>query len=68
MVSLGMSPLAAIAAASSVAARALGRDDIGVIAPGRLADVVVWDGEPFEDIRSLQRAPLAVFLGGERVV
>lgn len=68
MVSLGMSPLAAIAAASSVAARALGRGDIGVIAPGRLADVVVWDGEPFEDIRSLQRAPLAVFLGGERVV
>jgi len=39
-----------------------------VIAQGRLADVVVWDGEPFEDIRSLQRAPLAVFLGGERVV
>jgi imidazolonepropionase-like amidohydrolase len=68
MVALGMTPITAITAASGVAARALGRDDIGVIAQGRLADVVVWDGEPFEDIRSLQRAPLAVFLGGERVV
>jgi len=63
-----MTPIAAIAAASSVAARALGRDDIGVLAPGRLADVVVWDGEASKDIRALQLAPLAVFLGGERVV
>jgi len=68
MVSLGMGPVAAIAAASGVAARALGRDDIGVLAPGRLADVVVWEGEPFEDIRTLQRAPRAVFLGDERVM
>jgi imidazolonepropionase-like amidohydrolase len=68
MVGLGMTPIAAIAAASGVAGRALGRDDIGVLAPGRLADVVVWDGEPSEDIGALQRAPRAVFLGGERVV
>ncbi|HEY6204252.1 MAG TPA: amidohydrolase family protein [Candidatus Limnocylindria bacterium] len=68
MVSLGMTPLAAIAAASSVAARALDRDDVGVLAPGRLADVVVWDGEPSEDIHALQRAPRAVFLGGKRVM
>jgi imidazolonepropionase-like amidohydrolase len=68
MVALGMTPIAAIAAASGVAARALGRDDIGVVAPGRLADVVVWDGAPSEDIHALQRAPRAVFLGGERVM
>jgi imidazolonepropionase-like amidohydrolase len=68
MVALGMSPLAAIAAASGVAARALGRGDVGVIAPGKLADVVVWHGAPAEDIRALQRAPRAVFLGGEQVV
>jgi imidazolonepropionase-like amidohydrolase len=68
MVSLGMTPIAAIAAASSVAARALGRDDIGVLAPGRLADVVVWDGDPTVDIDRVQRAPRAVFLGGERVM
>jgi imidazolonepropionase-like amidohydrolase len=68
MVALGMAPIAAIAAASGVAARALGRDDIGVLAPGRLADVVIWDGEASKDIRALQLAPRAVFLGGERVV
>lgn len=67
MVALGMRPLAAIAAASGVAARALGRDDVGVLAPGKLADIVVWDGKPDEDIRALQRGPRAVFLGGESV-
>jgi imidazolonepropionase-like amidohydrolase len=39
-----------------------------VLAPGRLADVVVWDGEASTDIRAVQLAPHAVFLGGERVV
>ena len=68
MVLLGMSPVAAIAAASGVAARALGRDDIGVLEPGRLADLVVWDGAPHDDVRVLQRAAHTVFLGGERVV
>jgi imidazolonepropionase-like amidohydrolase len=39
-----------------------------VLAPGKLADVVVWDGMPAEDINALRRTPRAVFLGGERVV
>jgi imidazolonepropionase-like amidohydrolase len=68
MVLLGMSPVAAIAAASGVAARALGRDDIGVLEPGRLADLVVWHGAPHDDVRVLQRAAHTVYLGGERVV
>lgn len=67
MVSLGMSPLAAIVVSTSVAARALGRDDVGVLAPGKLADIAVWQGDPLADIRVLQRPPLAVFLGGARV-
>jgi imidazolonepropionase-like amidohydrolase len=68
MVALGMTPVAAIAAASSIAARAIGRDDIGVIRAGTLADVVVWEGAPDQDIRVVQRGPRAVFLGGERIV
>jgi imidazolonepropionase-like amidohydrolase len=68
MVLLGMSLVTAIAAASGVAARAVGRDDIGLLAPGKLADVVVWDGMPDEDIRLLQRVPRAVFLGGDPVM
>ena len=67
MVRLGMSPLAAIVASTSVAARALGHADVGVLAPGRLADIAVWQGDPLIDVRVLQRPPLAVFLGGTRV-
>ena len=67
MVRLGMSPLAAIVASTSVAARALGRDDVGVLSAGKLADVAVWEGDPLADIRVLQRPPLAVLLGGARV-
>lgn len=64
MVELGMSPMAAIVASTQSAARAIGRDDLGVLARGRLADIVVWDGDPLADIRVLQRRPRAVFLGG----
>jgi imidazolonepropionase-like amidohydrolase len=64
MVELGMSPLDAIVAATSVAARAIGRDDIGILRPGALADIAVWDGDPLADIAVLQTAPRAVFLGG----
>lgn len=64
MVGLGMSPLAAIVASTGGAARALGRDDVGVLAPGRLADVVAWAGDPLADIGVLQQPPLAVVLGG----
>ncbi len=65
---LGMSPAAAIEASTGAAARALARDDLGLLAPGRRADVVVWDGDPLRDLGILQRSPLAVFLGGARVV
>ncbi|HKY49910.1 MAG TPA: amidohydrolase family protein [Candidatus Limnocylindria bacterium] len=68
MVALGMTPLDAIAAASRAGARAIGRDDLGVLAPGKLADVVVWQDDPANDIRALQRSPRAVFLGGEQVI
>ena len=38
-----LTPAEALHGTTSVAARALGRDDLGVIAPGRLADLAVWD-------------------------
>ena len=67
MVDLGMSPLSAIGAATRTAARAIGREDIGLLAAGKLADIAIWDGDPLADIRVLQRPPRAVFLGGKRV-
>jgi imidazolonepropionase-like amidohydrolase len=68
MVALGMTPQQAIHSATSVAARALGREDIGALAAGRIADLAVWSGDPIADIAVLRRAPLAVFVGGARAV
>lgn len=41
--------LDALRSATSVNARLLGRDDLGRIGPGAAADIVVFDGDPFED-------------------
>ena len=68
MVELGMTPMAAILATTAVAGRAIGREDIGVLAGGKLADLAVWRGDPLADVRILERPPLAVFLGGTRIV
>ncbi len=40
---MGMTPAEAVWAATAGGARALGRDDVGVIAPGRRADLVLLD-------------------------
>src|SRR5579872_4711141 len=52
MVKAGLSPVRALKAATSVAAELLGRDDLGVLAPGKLADVVAMPGDPIADIRA----------------
>ena len=51
----GLSELEAIEAATSNAGVVLNlEDDIGIIQPGKLADLLVVDGDPSEDIRVLQ--------------
>jgi imidazolonepropionase-like amidohydrolase len=50
MVAAGLSSARALRAGTSVAAELLGRDDLGVLAPGKVADVVAMPGDPFEDI------------------
>ena len=51
MVEAGMKPADALTAATSTAAHALGLDDlIGTVEPGKLADLVVVDGDPLEDV------------------
>lgn len=50
LVQNGWSPLEAIWAATSTAARTLGRNDLGVVRPGAVADLVILNGNPLEDI------------------
>lgn len=51
LVGVGFSPMEAIRAATGTAAEVLDRDDIGVVAQGRRADLLVVRGNPVEDIR-----------------
>ena len=56
LTSIGLDPAAAIRAATISAARAVGRPkDIGVLSAGRLADVIGVNGNPLEDLRTLQQ-------------
>lgn len=61
----GMSPLAAIGTATLEAARAIRRDEtVGSIEPGKLADLVVIDGDPLSDITLTHTGVAAVLQGG----
>jgi imidazolonepropionase-like amidohydrolase len=53
---LAMTPLEAIAAATRVPAAFVGvADSVGTIAPGKIADFVVLDGDPLADINNVRR-------------
>jgi imidazolonepropionase-like amidohydrolase len=65
-VRLGMTPLAALRSATLNAADLLGKTDRGVIAAGKLADLIAVDGNPLENISATERVQF-VMLGG-RVV
>lgn len=55
MVKYGMTPMDAIVAATKTSACALRLDDrLGTIEKGKLADIIVVDGDPLKDIRILQ--------------
>jgi len=55
MVEFGMTPMAAIQAATSRAAEMLGMaGKLGVLAPGAYADVVAVRGDPLQDVRALE--------------
>jgi imidazolonepropionase-like amidohydrolase len=54
LVEAGLTPLEAITSATGSAAAAIDFEDIGTVAQGKLADLVVVDGDPLEDIRILQ--------------
>jgi imidazolonepropionase-like amidohydrolase len=55
LVAAGLTPLQALAAATANAARLLGADSLGRIAPGAVADLVVLDADPAADIAATRR-------------
>lgn len=68
MVECGMTPAAALEATSRSAAQLMGLDaELGTIEAGKLADLVVLDGDPYDFARYTDRVS-AVWKAGERVV
>ncbi|MGQ0844134.1 MAG: amidohydrolase family protein [Sporichthyaceae bacterium] len=67
---MGMTPMDAIVAATRNGAFAMRMEgEVGTLEVGRLADVLVVDGDPLADITVLQQAHriAEVFKGGERI-
>ncbi|MGQ9680696.1 MAG: amidohydrolase family protein [Candidatus Bathyarchaeia archaeon] len=64
MVKYGMKPMDVIVAATKNAAECIGISEmVGVLAPGKLADIIALNGNPLEDIESVKRVAF-VMKGG----
>ncbi len=59
----GMTPLAALASATTVTAELFGLDDVGLVEIGQVADLLVLDADPLESIAAL-RDPVQVYRAG----
>ena len=67
MVKLGLTPLQSIQAATINAADLLGwSDKIGAVESGKWADIIAVDGDPLQDVTTLERVKF-VMKGGEVV-
>jgi hypothetical protein len=64
---VGLTPLEVIRSATRQAASVLGREDIGCLAPGWVADLIVVKGDPTVDLAVL-RDVRYTFVGGHPVV
>jgi imidazolonepropionase-like amidohydrolase len=64
---VGFTPMETLVSATRTGAEILGRErDLGTLEPGKLADVLVVDGDPLADIRVLEDRSrfIAVIQGG----
>jgi imidazolonepropionase-like amidohydrolase len=64
LVEAGLSPAEALRAATITPARVLGVDDeLGTVEPGKVADLVLLDGDPLEDISNTRRIHAVIARG-----
>src|SRR5947208_3886595 len=66
MVECGLEPREVLIAATSTASKLIGEDERGTIVKGKIADLVLLDADPLENVGAL-RLIAAVFQGGRRV-
>jgi len=64
LVDAGLNPLQALRAATSDAAKMIGKErEFGAVETGRLADLVILDANPLEDIRNIRSVYRVVLAG-----
>ena len=63
MVAAGLTPARALKAGTSIAADLLQRDDLGVLTPGKQADIVAMPGNPFTDIAATAQVDFVMKAG-----
>jgi imidazolonepropionase-like amidohydrolase len=65
--SMGMRPLDLMRSATALAAELIGTNDRGRLAPGLLADVVAFKGDPTTNAGLLEKPPALIVLGGKTI-
>src|SRR5207249_32275 len=63
LVAAGLSPLEAITAATRRGAQLLHADSLGLVSPGKAADLVVLDGDPVKSIAATRRIAWVMIRG-----
>ena len=67
LVEVGFTAAEALISATRISAEAIGMaDEIGTIAPGKIADLVAFEGDPTDNVSAFSRV-IAVFQAGQRV-
>jgi imidazolonepropionase-like amidohydrolase len=67
MVGLGMTPTDVLKSATYNAAALIGVSDRGTLAPGKLADIAVFAGDPSRQIALMEKEPQLVMIGGQKI-
>ncbi len=60
---IGLTPMQAIMASTKWVAEGFKQPDLGVIAQGKLADIIVVDADPLADIKNLRKISTVIFNG-----